>query len=163
MSEPYRTADGSPLFVCIVCFRQLDTAEGTCPRCAAPLLSVDDPEVVDELRKHARRVLSRLERTQMAIVGGGAGVVAAGFFLALLVTGVYDIDTHSHSGYYRGIGQSWPFVVSFGVLFVLFASAYPKVFKGAAAKMKFDPDEATVPNLLGWLGLDATKPSVMER
>jgi len=153
--EPYRAPDGTPLFVCIVCFQQLNTSGGTCPRCASPLLPLDDLEVVDELRKRAKKIMSRLERTQMALIGGGAGVLSTAFFGVLLVTGAYDIDIHSHYGGFRGMGEWWPWVVSFSVLVVFLAWAHPRVFKRASMAMRFDPDEASVPSLLSWLGLSA--------
>jgi hypothetical protein len=56
--EPGRVAQ----YLCIACYRQLLGEPGDCGVCGAPLLCLDDPAVLDELREHARDVWQRKSR-----------------------------------------------------------------------------------------------------
>jgi len=161
MTSAYRTEEvPPPQYVCIVCFKGASMSPGPCMACcAAPLHSIDEIEVTDEIRKHADKVLSRRRRNETALIVSSAALLSIGLFGTLLVTGVYDLDIHTHHSSARGgMGDLWPLGVSFAVFFMLFLIGYPRVFKRSALASAFDPMTAPIATVLEWVGFKQPAP-----
>jgi len=153
LEHPFRTEEEPlPRFVCIVCFKGWSLSAGPCMACsAAPLVPLDDPDAVVELRRHIQKVQSRRLAREWAVILIGSGLIAGAFFAWLLAAGYYDISTRPHA-MGRG-GDFFPFFIPWFVLIALGGTLYPKMAKGSAMASTFKPLEATVPSLLKRLGL----------
>ena len=79
-------------FVCLVCYKTAAEKDGTCPRCAVPLLGIEAPTVREELLKQAERVLEQRIRREIALVVlGGIGALLLlgpwlGYFLSCVLS-----------------------------------------------------------------------------
>jgi hypothetical protein len=62
-------------FICIACHRSLSAKPGACPRCHVDRLDLSRPDVRDEVRQHAEKMLyRRMMREELTFGGIGAGV-----------------------------------------------------------------------------------------
>lgn len=81
MSAPYRDADRSARFLCIVCFKSMSAYAGNCKTCGAPRLDLADPEVRDQVRLEAeKRLQRRMYREYSGIAVASAAVTAPAMF-----------------------------------------------------------------------------------
>ena len=84
----YRTDEVHPDRICISCYRIVGVDEGsTCGNCGVPLVSLEQLEVVAELRKRARdKKAQPAKRRHVAVIGSSLALAAIGF-VALVVAG----------------------------------------------------------------------------
>jgi hypothetical protein len=97
--DPYRDPAPAPAqFVCLVCFKTATVAEpGTCDCSDSPRAPLADPEVVDDMRKFAKRRIRR-RRLPWQIA---AGVFAGAFAITICL--VFDLPFGgSHAAIYGG-------------------------------------------------------------
>jgi len=144
----YRADDPRPTHVCIACYRTVGYGPGVCGHCGSPLLSLEEPDVITELRKHAGRKKQSIARRQGLFLVGTAGAGALGIFVTLLATGVYDMPKHAQS---TSLGSDfWLLLVLFGALIIPLAYAVRRLrlFEPKGWVDGFDPDTAELPALL---------------
>ncbi len=159
-SGPYRPSDPEARYVCIVCYRTLSTRTGSCARCGGvPLQRIDDsPDLIDELRQRARRKKARPARLQFVTTVLAAAVCAIVVDAILLTRGVYDVKVHAgYSGRWGSGGELflYPFLMWLGFVIVLsYVLKWTGAFKRSMdASKKFNPDSATLDELVSFLGI----------
>ncbi len=149
----YRQDAARPDRICIVCYRTLGTGEQSCGTCGAPLVPLDTPEVVAELRKRAKAKKDQPARRRYAfVIGASLGGAAIGF-AALLLIGVVSLDRPGHT--FSAVGDFWPFWLMFVALVAVTTSLvkWLRLFRMPQGGDTLDPETASVPELLVWLGL----------
>lgn len=165
-SGPYRPIDPGARYICIVCYRTGSTKTGSCAHCGgAPLQRVDDsPDLVDALRARAKQKKARPERLQFLTIFIGAAVCAVVLDGVLLAAGVYDVKPPKHAGYSGRWGAGgelflYPFLMWLGfILFLTYVFKWTGAFKRSIeAADKFNPDVATVDELLAWLTISVNE------
>jgi hypothetical protein len=79
VEHPYRAPSTTARWVCIACHRSLSTLSGRCPRCNVDRLDLMRPDVRDEVRQYAEKVLyQRMMREEMIL---GSGSILVGLFI----------------------------------------------------------------------------------
>jgi hypothetical protein len=147
----YRSESPAPDRICIVCYSTVSLGPSKCGRDGAPLVPLEEPEVVAELRKRARAKLARPARRRLAIVMGSGFALALIGFVVLVYTGLYDLPAHMKwTSYDDGLLELWPF---WG-MWLVFSGIFAKLAGGLdVVPSSFDAETATPPALLDYLGL----------
>jgi len=79
VEHPYRAPPSAARWVCIACHRSLSTLAGRCPNCQVDRLDLTRPDVREEVRQHAEKVLyARMMREEMIL---GTGSILLGMLL----------------------------------------------------------------------------------
>lgn len=139
----YRTPDTSTArYLCTVCMRTASSAAGVCPRCGVERPALDNPQVVEELRRRAEaRVQRRQARGWAAVIGLGAALAFA-IYLAIGLVGWVDIRPHAAKG-------AWRFQLFHPILvLILFVVTVPIALVYKRRLTEFDVQAMTVPDLL---------------
>ena len=102
------------------------------------------------VRNHAIAERGKINGKKNLTIIVPAGVLSIVLFVGLVAAGV-PLD-HEAKDSLGGEGLWFPFVC-WAVLALIFASIYPSIFKQTQARLKFDPVNADLPSVLGWLGL----------
>lgn len=157
----YRVEDPRPDRICIVCYRTVGLGASTCGDCGAPLVPLDTPEVVAELRRRAKVRKDGPKKRRELVLSIVAFVLSLVVFTLLVVAGVYDLGKHMDNSTTPGdLIELWPLIL----LFLGFAWILTKLtdalglFRPLPGSDAFDPETADVPALLEWLGLTDTNP-----
>jgi hypothetical protein len=77
-ANPYRELPAGARWICIACHRSLSRLAGVCPRCGVERLDLMRPDVREEVRQHAEKMLYRRMMREELIFGGcaiGVGMV----------------------------------------------------------------------------------------
>jgi len=170
---PFRTTDQTtPRFICPFCYRTASVlAAGVCSRDNVPRVPLDNPQVIDDVRAHAQKLLERRQAREYAIVFGiGIALTLAIYYVGWRLgplRGEFGIG----SGSFRiglipaAIGVTVVFLVGavyFSVFrkrsaMVILANREARGAQGADARPRpaggADPDELRLPELLRWLGV----------
>lgn len=160
--DPYRDADVQPRYFCVVCNKAASTAPANCPRCGARLQTfADDIEMfawIEKLRQRARRKKARPTQLLFATAGIVGGISAVAIFVILLIRldgTKFALFRKGDSPYGSGsafglIGIMWPVL---GLVW-LYALKWCGAFKRSIAEAEqFDPEAASVRELLSWLSV----------
>jgi ribosomal protein L40E len=155
MTAPYREDSDEARYICIVCYAQTATTAEVCPRCAAPMQPLADGEIVAELRKRAASKKKRVDGRRLRFVMVSSFVAAALVNAVLLWRRVYDIRFEGTSQASNGSAYVAFFFVPLFLWLVIFT-----LFDRVARRLhvftppsSIDPDKASVPELLAWLGI----------
>lgn len=155
MTTPYREDSEEARYICIVCYAQTATTAEVCARCAAPMQPLADGQIVAELRRRAASKKKRVDGRRLRFV------MVSSFVAAVLVNGVllwrrvYDIRFEGTSQASNGSAYLAFFFVPLFLWLVMFT-----LFDRVARRLhvftppsSIDPDKASVPELLAWLGI----------
>jgi ribosomal protein L40E len=155
MTAPYREDSDEARYICIVCYAQTATTAEVCPRCAAPMQPLGDGEIVAELRKRAASKKKRVDGRRLRFVMVSSFVAAALVNAVLLWRRVYDIRFEGTSQASNGSAYVAFFFIPLFLWLVIFT-----LFDRVARRLdvftppsSIDPDKASVPDLLAWLGI----------
>lgn len=110
---PYREAPPDIRYLCTVCYVSASTGPATCPRDGAPLLPLDNAEVVAMLRQRAGNTVAR---KRAWLTGVGVVVSAA---LAVVVCMVFGLELFPKKAYF-GETNSWFLGLTFSFSIVWF-------------------------------------------
>lgn len=97
----YRTATTPPRFICVACYRTASAVEGMCSRCGSPRLSLDNAQVLEDVRKRAAEVKDKRDTRGAVLLGIPLLVLAVGLYLLLGWAGWIDIRPHSSTATWR--------------------------------------------------------------
>lgn len=151
-SGAYRARDLAPRYYCMVCYRSARRSPGNCRRCSSPMVSVDEIEVIAELRMRAQTSRNRKvakEYLLLAIPGAVLGLVFAGFAFA---------TCEVRRGYGSGNPAMPIFAVTTLVGWIVAITIQRAILRAmgriALSAEKFDAATADVPALLAVLAIN---------
>lgn len=148
----YRTSESPPRFICVACYRTASTVDGVCSRCGSPRLSLDNDQVLEDVRKHAAAEKEKRDTRGAIILGVPIIGIAIGLYLLLGWMGWINIRPHSSAATWRFQLVNIPaFVLC--VVVALAAGAGVEIARRKRARtIQRPPSEMSAGELIAFLG-----------
>lgn len=169
---PFRARDEhAPQYLCPLCYRSASVlAAGVCRRCNVPRVPLDNPQVRDDVRAHAQKILQRRQnREWVAVFGVSVALTLVAYYVGWRLGPLRGEFGIANGSYHIGLV---PAAIAVTILFLV-ALVYFTVFRKRSATVVvaereaesaqgdsasprgsgIDPDNLRFAELLRWLGV----------